>query len=78
MFKLKNLSSWQCETCECVDIDPIVDIKLQVILNCVGIAQMVNLSLHSKTVLNRLPDLLNHFSIQQIKDQVSLFFISRY
>ncbi len=50
-----NRNDWFCERCQSKDKNPILNIEIMIVLNCVGICRLVKVKLHKNTIRKFLP-----------------------
>ncbi len=80
-----EINDWLCQSCNCYinsnddnqaisQINAIIDIHIQVVLNCVGITRLVKVNLTNETITRMMPSLLKNIKVKHFKLQTESIF----
>jgi hypothetical protein len=80
-----EINDWICRLCNCYlnsendnqsvsQLNAIIDIQIQVVLNCVGITRLVKINLTNETITKLMPNLLKNIKVKYLKLQTENLF----
>lgn len=80
-----EINDWICQSCNCYlnstndnqsisQLNAIIDVQIQVSLNCVGITRLVKINLTNETTTKVMPSLLKDIKVKHLKLQTENMF----